>query len=121
MLKFCFVCENMKKQPSKVAHNWPQFFFQYCQPAQNQPESQLLFHKNCSLHDLCIMTLHGAQVHYVYIQVKKSMTMGRFHAPHVTNCLVHKASEKFLSIFTKGICRTSMTTLTYSLNPHRTV
>ena len=23
-------------------------FFQYCQPAQNQPKSQFLFHKNCS-------------------------------------------------------------------------
>ena len=56
-------------------------------------------------------------VHYVYIQVKKSMAMGRFHPLHVTNCLVHKASENFLSIFTKGICRTSMTTFDVFLEP----
>ena len=42
--------ENMKK-PSKVAHNRPKFFFQYCQPAQNQP------HKNGSLRDYYTMTL----------------------------------------------------------------
>ena len=38
-------------------------------------------------------------------QVKKSMAKGRFHPPHVTDYLVHKASEKFLSIFTKGTCK----------------
>ena len=32
-------------------------FCQYCQSAQNQPKSQFLFHRNCSPHDLCIMTL----------------------------------------------------------------
>ena len=29
-----FVYENLKKPPSKVAHNRPQIFFLYCQPAQ---------------------------------------------------------------------------------------
>ena len=48
----------MKKTPSKVAHNWPN---QPCQPAQNQPKSQFLFHKNCSLRDLCLMTLLTAK------------------------------------------------------------
>ena len=47
----------MKKTPTKVAHNMPQIFFQHCQPAQNQPKSQFLFHENWSLRDLCIMTL----------------------------------------------------------------
>ena len=28
-----FAHENMKKPASKVAHNRPEFFFQYCQPA----------------------------------------------------------------------------------------
>ena len=46
-----------KKLPSKVAHNRPQFFFQYCQPAQNQPKSHFLFHKNVSLCDFYVMTL----------------------------------------------------------------
>ena len=34
-----------------------QFFFQYCSPAQNQPKSYILFHKNGSLGDFYIMTL----------------------------------------------------------------
>ena len=37
----------------------PQFFFQYCQPAQNQPKSHFLFYKNVSLGDFYIMTLIG--------------------------------------------------------------
>ena len=50
-----FVPENMKKTPSKVDHNRPtNFFFQYCQPAQNQPKSHILFHKNGSLRDFYI-------------------------------------------------------------------
>ena len=32
-------------------------FFQCCQPTQSHPKSQILFHKNCSPHNLCIMTL----------------------------------------------------------------
>ena len=36
---FYFAFENMKKLPTKMAHNWLQFFFQYCQQAQNQPKS----------------------------------------------------------------------------------
>ena len=47
----------MKKLPSKVANNWPQFFFHYCQMVQYQPKSQFLFHKNCSPCDLGIMIL----------------------------------------------------------------
>jgi hypothetical protein len=39
--KYFFGNENMKKQPSKVAHNRPKRFFQYCQPAQNQPDLNL--------------------------------------------------------------------------------
>ena len=48
----------MKKPPSKVADNWPPIsFFQYCQPAQNQPKSHILFHKNVSLRGFYILTL----------------------------------------------------------------
>ena len=47
----------MKKLPSKVAHNRPNFFFHYSQPAQNQPKSHFLLHKNFSLHNFYIMTL----------------------------------------------------------------
>ena len=53
MFSLFFAHKNMKKLLSNVAHNRPQFFFQYCQPAQNQPKSQFLFHKNCSPDDLC--------------------------------------------------------------------
>ena len=55
--KKTFAHENMKNLPSKVAYFMAQFFFQYCQPAQKQPKSQFLFHKNCSPRDLCILTL----------------------------------------------------------------
>ena len=53
--KTFFAPENMKKPTSKVAHNRSKCFFQYCQPAQNQPKSQFLFHKNCSLGDFGYM------------------------------------------------------------------
>ena len=49
--------ENMKKTASKVAHNQPKFIFHYCQPAQNQPNSHVLFYKNGSLQDFYIKTL----------------------------------------------------------------
>ena len=56
-LNHFFAPENMKKPPSKVAHNRPSIFFQYSQPAQNQPKSHFLFHKNVSLHNFYTMTL----------------------------------------------------------------
>jgi len=46
-----------KNRPQKLLIIGPNSFFQYCQPTQNQPKSQFLFHKNFSPHDLCIMTL----------------------------------------------------------------
>ena len=49
----------MKKCLQKLLIIGPNFF-QYCQPAQNQPKSQILFHENGSQRDLCfwyIMTL----------------------------------------------------------------
>ena len=54
---YFFPHKNMKKPPSKVAHSQPNFFFQYCQPAQNQPKSHFLFHKNDSLRDFYIIIL----------------------------------------------------------------
>ena len=66
----------MKKQPSKVAHNRPQFFFQYCQLAQNQSKSQFLFHKNCSPHDLCIMTLIAMCGCTFFIEERKLLKWG---------------------------------------------
>jgi hypothetical protein len=54
--------EKMINPPSKVAQNWPNFFIQYCQLAQNQPKSQFLFHINWWPRDLCIMTLRLATV-----------------------------------------------------------
>ena len=62
----------MKKLLSKVAHNRPKrFFFQSCQPAQNLPKTHFLFHKNVSLHDFYIMTLHPphstvAEAHFAF-------------------------------------------------------
>ena len=37
ILKKKIAHENIKKQPSKVAHNRPQFFFQYCQLLKSSP------------------------------------------------------------------------------------
>ena len=47
----------MKNRPQKLLIISPKTFFQYCQPAQNQPKSQFLFNWNYSTHDLCIMAL----------------------------------------------------------------
>ena len=44
-----FVHENMKKLPSKVAHNQPKRLFQYCKQAKNQLEFNFFSHKNVSL------------------------------------------------------------------------
>jgi hypothetical protein len=38
-------------------------FYFYCQPAQNQPKSQFLFHKKYSPRDLCITTLFSTALH----------------------------------------------------------
>ena len=46
-----FAHKSIKKLPSKVTNNrlgWA-VFSTYCQPAQNQSKSQILFHKNVSL------------------------------------------------------------------------
>ena len=49
----------MKKTFSKVAQHCPNFFFQYCQPAQIQHKYHILFHIDGSLRDFYkyIMTL----------------------------------------------------------------
>jgi hypothetical protein len=39
-----FAHENMKKPPSKVAHNRPQFFFQYWPGCPNQPRIGFLYY-----------------------------------------------------------------------------
>ena len=50
--------KNMKKKPSKVGHIWPNFFFSTTNRPKKQPKYQFLFHKICSLLDLCITTLN---------------------------------------------------------------
>ena len=47
-----------KKNAVKSCSLSAQFFFQYCQIAQNQPKSQFMFDKNWSPRDLCIMILY---------------------------------------------------------------
>ena len=63
---FFFAHENIEKLPSKVAHNRPQIFFQYCQPTQNHPKSHILFQKNGSLRDFYIMTLYATVLVFVF-------------------------------------------------------
>ena len=41
-----------KNRPQKLLIIGPNYFFQYCQPAQNQPKYNFLFHKNVSLSNL---------------------------------------------------------------------
>jgi len=67
------------------------FFFQYCQPAQIQPKSQFLFHKNCSPRDLCIMTLitvaltstacHRCHCHILFLKIKARPRSCRSYLP----------------------------------------
>ena len=68
----------MKKMPSKVA--------QYCQPAQNQPKSYFLFHKNVSLRDFYIMTL---------------ATDNTLHS--IVSCITRDTSPVDLCIMTLGL------------------
>ena len=61
--------ENMKKTPSKVAHNQP-IFFSITNRQKNQPKSQFLLHRNCSPRDLCVISLAESrreQVEYLVI------------------------------------------------------
>ena len=62
-LKFFFAHENMKKPASKVA-----------EPAQIQPKSQFLFHKNLPPRDFSIMTL----IAYYDAQVKTHLDAPAF-------------------------------------------
>ena len=68
-LKNLNVFENMKKTPSKVAHNRINPFFPVLPSCPKQPKSQFMFHKNCSPRNLCIMTLTRYYVYYVLCTV----------------------------------------------------
>ena len=70
----------MKKPSSKVAHNQPKFFFQYCQPAQNQPKSYFLFHKNVSLRNFFISKINPPlQVNMSELKTSDSISNGKSH------------------------------------------
>ena len=73
--KLTFFCPRKhEKKPSKVPQNRPNFFFQYCQPAQNQPRSQFLFHKNVSLRYFYKKTL--GMYSYLGIQLTSGLKIG---------------------------------------------
>ena len=55
-----FCIRNYEKKPSKVAQIGP--FFSVLQLDQMLPKFQFMFHKNCSLRDLYIMTLDAKMV-----------------------------------------------------------
>ena len=68
-LTFFLAPENIKKPPSKVAHNRPRpFFFN----AANWPKSQFLFHNNLPPQDFSILTLpeYATNVHSIICKVK---------------------------------------------------
>ena len=52
-----FTNENKKKNILKSSILYSPIFFQYCQLAQNQPKSHILFNLNGSLRDFYKMTL----------------------------------------------------------------
>ena len=76
----------MEKLPSKVAHNRPNFFFQYCQPAQNQPRSHFLFHNDDSLRDFYIMTLGASIICPVIKKILKGPNFGRLY--YMSACIL---------------------------------
>ena len=43
--------ENMKKPPSKVAHNQPQTFFQYWPGCLNGPKTEIPYHQKALMQD----------------------------------------------------------------------
>ena len=67
---FFFAHENMKKPASKVA-----------KPAQIQPKSQFLFHKNLPPRDFSIMTLRFRQPKIVKTIFKIEWTLVPIRAP----------------------------------------
>ena len=46
------------------------YFFQYCQPARNQPKSYFLFHKNVTLRDFYILTYN-----YLVIELQETSSL----------------------------------------------
>ena len=55
--KCFFAPDNMKKPPSKVAHNHPKFFFSVLPTSQKPDQISDIFHRNLPLRDFSIMTL----------------------------------------------------------------
>ena len=53
-LKKILPIKTWENSPQKLIKFDPNFFHQYCQPAQNQPKYQFLFHKNCSPHIIIV-------------------------------------------------------------------
>ena len=88
---FFFDHKNMKKQPQKLLIIGSNLFFQYCQPAQNQPKSLILFYKNGSLCDCCIMTLPAAIGHGNAINSLKNSSIVRL--PSLLTSIVEKFCE----------------------------
>jgi hypothetical protein len=56
-LNFLFAPGTKKNELLKLLIIGPQFFFQYCQPAKNQPKISDIFHRNLPPCDFSIMTL----------------------------------------------------------------
>ena len=58
------------------------FFFQHCQPAQNQPKSQFMLDKNCSQPNFYIMTMDLSDH---CIQLRIFIIMNQLKGPKVDN------------------------------------
>ena len=69
-----FAHEDKKNRP-KIAHNWPDFFFSIASLPKISPKFilyHILFHKNGSLHNFYVQTLHTVNLcvsFYIYINI----------------------------------------------------
>ena len=73
--------------------------FQYFQSAQNQPKSQVLFHKNSSLHDFYQMTLSAARLRTsppCAVEVNSAGLESIFRFPQLTFLYPGKGTSAFV-------------------------
>ena len=61
--------ENMKKPPSKVAHNWPKIIFSVLPTSPKPAQISAIFHRNLPQCDFSIMTL-AIHIAFVVRQAK---------------------------------------------------
>ena len=96
----CFPWKYEKKTTLKnkmLQQNWR--IYQYFWSAQNQPKSQILFHKNSSLHDFYKMTLSAARLRTsppCAVEVNSAGLESIFRFPQLTFLYPGKGTSAFV-------------------------